>query len=207
MKKTSILLLAAIFLFSACTKESKTVNNPAAKASFSNNFTPLVTQPGYTDMVLQTRQPGENFDTYGAYWNNCLIKAKGPLYYDMVKYPNLVNGVPVIPAEISTYDGTSRIGWVNSASDGVDFEVTQSYLGGLPSTSFQFDYDTYVNAWSAWASGGEIGTEPTLTGTLATTHPRRRYQNIYRQIYQSNNGLWFSYCPGKLPNAPKTIGP
>ena len=204
-------MLVAIFLFSACSKETQTTN----KTNFSNNFTSVVTQPSYTDMVLQPRQPGENFDTYEAYWNNCLIKATGPLYYDMVKYPGLLNGVPVIPNEISTYDGTSRIGWLDTPTDGVGFEVTQTYLGGLPSTGYQTDFNAYTDLWRTWVNqffnGQNPGPEPTLASTIKTSYSGPASQITYTgKFIRVTTGSGLAIAPVSYPlpqkqSVPKVI--
>jgi hypothetical protein len=118
----------------------------------------------------------------------------------LVKYPTLVNGVPVVMSNISTYDGTSWLTAVNTGNDGNVFEVTQVYLGGLPSTGFQVDYDTYIQDWTTYFLNGSIGPAPQLSVVLKTTYSAGGNQQTFTgKLIRVTTGSNLAIAPVTYP--------
>ena len=181
MKRNYLLSLFVIAGLFACNKNDNTPVRLTPKTATALKVTPNIAQPLYTVMNLAPRQPGENFDTYFLYWNGCLIKVTGPISYNYDVYPVITDGIPVVSSRLVTYDGTSFVNFVNSGTDGNVFEISQIFLGGVPSAGFTADYDSYVTAWDNWASSGSSGAEPSLSVTMKTTYTAQGgIKNIYR---------------------------
>ncbi|MGN6640945.1 MAG: hypothetical protein ACTHJ8_18690 [Mucilaginibacter sp.] len=87
-------------------------------------------------------------NTYQAIWHGVGVQVSGVLSYDMVKYPTVVNGIPVLTAttSITTYGVYSWLDSHDDSPDGNVFAVFVPILGGLPSTQFDVDYDSYISA-------------------------------------------------------------
>ncbi|MEB0263795.1 MULTISPECIES: hypothetical protein [unclassified Mucilaginibacter] len=180
MKNKKILFaMATLFVLISCQKEKavKTVVPDQTQATI--NKIKVMANVDYVELQLMTRQLGESFDTYTATYNGCAIKLIGPGSYDFRKYPNLVNGVPVVAASLSTTDGTSFIQTVNSGVDGNVFEVTQGYMGGLPTTSFVGDFKTYLTALSTWLQSNSTGGQPLLGSYVSTSYSGPGYSKTY----------------------------
>ena len=157
MKKNLILSLALLLGLTACQKENKTttVLPGSSKPSFGEKHLSLA--PAYSDMTLNSD------GSYSILWNNCLIRVNH-ISWDQVKYPTLVNGVPVMAEEISTYDGTSGIGWDNTGLSGSVFVATQRYasLTTMNMDAFISDLKSYNTAVYTWMDGGQLGTRPNI---------------------------------------------
>jgi hypothetical protein len=171
MKKQLILTSFIVLSLAACTKDKSAVSSLTSKSGLTNSkVNTRVIQPTYMDMTYVPPAAGQTYGHYFAQWNDCGIQVTEPLSWDFIKYPNLINGVPVVASNLTTYDGTSSVVVVNAGVDGNVFEVTQVYLGGLPSTGFQTDYDKYIQSWDTYYSNGGTGTEPQLSVMLNTSY-------------------------------------
>jgi hypothetical protein len=101
--------------------------------------------------------------SYTAYWNDCLIRVTNPAW-DQVKYPTLVNGVPVLAGSLNTYDGTSSVDVANSGFDGNVFQVTQIYVSLITfnTDAFNSDLSSYDSSLQTWMNNGQTGTRPNI---------------------------------------------
>ncbi len=174
MKKPLIITMIMLLGLSACQKEASNVKsvsaNEALTSASKKNLGTAVTQSQLVPMSLIARQPGETFDTYEAIYNGVGVKVTGPLSYDFVKYPAITDGIPVFGNVMSTYGVDAWLDYFNSGPDGNVFEVAAPTLGGLPSTGFVSDYDSYIAAYNTWFFNGGTGVAPTLATSLKTTY-------------------------------------
>lgn len=148
--------------FSSCQKDSfkpATTSNPTPDKVKTNSLDP---QNYYADLVLQTRKPGENFDTYATIFNGVRVIVTGSPSWNTVMYPNLQNGVPTAGAGVSTDFGTnsfvSPIGTYGTSSksiqDGDAFVIVQGQLGYFNASAFQADIDNFNFAFDVFVSTG-----------------------------------------------------
>src|ERR1700744_4680816 len=147
MKKHLSLALLMLLGLASCQKQSTNEKNVPAQGDRT-----LVVQPPAV-VIMNLVAP----DTYEGYYNGSGIKVTGPLYYDRVKYPTVVDGIPVVANLMDTYDGASVLTTVTSNTEGNAFAVSVPILGGIPSSGFQTDFNTYLTTWNTWATTGQSG--------------------------------------------------
>ncbi|MGN6181850.1 MAG: hypothetical protein ACTHNW_21900 [Mucilaginibacter sp.] len=161
MKKKFTLLVCMIAILASCQKENQktSVSSPAL------NKKHLSLAPMYTDMTLNSD------GSYTAYWNSCLIRVTSPAW-DLVKYPALVNGVPVLAGSLTTFDGTSSIDVVNSGFAGNVFQVTQVFMSltSFDVDGFNSDLAKYDSAFNTWIDNGQTGTRPDITSYIKDSY-------------------------------------
>lgn len=153
----------------ACQKESNNTSTPKPAATkIALKSKSLVAQgPSYTDMSLVSP------NTYQAIWHGVGVQVTGDISYDMVKYPTLVNGIPVLVSttNISTYGTYAWLDSHDGSPDGNVFAVCVPILGGLPSPQFDTDYNSFTIAVNNWATGGgDPSTTPILNTYVQTSY-------------------------------------
>ncbi|MEO7213126.1 hypothetical protein [Mucilaginibacter sp.] len=161
MKKHLTLSLSILLGLAACKKDAK-VSTPKVTPATGTHKTVNTVMPDYVDLTLIPRAPGQDFDTYRGYWNDCGIEVRGPVIYNTQKYPTLVNGVPVSTMSLTTYDGNSTVNYSNTGPDGSVFAVTQMYMGSTDFAQFHTDVKAYLQASDDYFAGGLQGAPPIL---------------------------------------------
>jgi hypothetical protein len=170
-------MISALMLLSltACQKESNQTQIVPSSKMATGLMTPAVNQP---PAVVIMNLVGTN--TYQGYFHGSGIQITGPVAYDDVKYPTVVDGIPAFVESMSTYDGASVLTSENSGTEGNVFSVSVPILGGLPSTGFQTDFDSYSAAWNTWADGDmSNSTMPLLQSYLKTSYSQVGHSITY----------------------------
>jgi hypothetical protein len=167
-----LLLMAG---FSSCRKDSfKPVND---ESSTSKNTKVNVVQPTYTyaDLILQPRQPGENFDTYKGIWSGQEVKVIGTPSWYQAGYPTLVDGAPAFGASYGVYNNAN---FITSYTVGAqDFFTLSIGAISLPNiTALRSDLDSYSNAIDIWVAKSSVD---------ADFYPNNPYPNPYDYIKNS----------------------
>lgn len=208
MKKNLILSLCVLVGLAACQKENKGVTSNTSKAKFnltSNHDVSL--PPAYTDLTLMPD------GSYEGYWNSCGIKITGNPAWDELKYPSLVNGVPVTAVNFSTYDGSSSIDYVNSGADGNVFQVSQIQvsLSEFNASGFNSDLGTYWGALDTWVSGGQVGTAPAIgtyvKDTYTTTVGGNQVKTYTGKLIRVTTGSHLAIATQSYPLPTATVVP
>ncbi len=151
----------------ACQKENKGVTSaPKVKLTAKHDAS---LPPAYTDLTLMSD------GSYEGVWNACGIRVTNPAW-DQVKYPSLVNGVPVTAESMTTYDGSSSIDAANTGTSGNVFQVSK-IIGSLVytafnSTDFHSGISNYSAAVKAWISGGQHGAVPDISTYILDTYTK-----------------------------------
>ena len=174
MKKNLTFSLLMLLGLVACQKESTNVNNASTQQLSTGLMTPASTQPPNL-VIMNLVSP----NVWEGYYNGSGVKVTGPLYYDMVKYPTVVDGISVVANEISTYDGASVITEVTSNTEGNAFAVSVPVLGGTPSPGFQTDFNNYMTLWNTWATTGANGVPPLLSASLKPSYTTAGHSVTY----------------------------
>lgn len=183
MKKDLTLFAFMLLGLASCQKESSTNITKPVTSKVAMKSRSLVSQgPSYTDMTLVAP------NTYQAIWNGVGVQVTGVLSYDMVKYPTVVNGIPVLTAttNITTYGPYAWLDSHNDSPDGNVFAVCVPILGGLPSPQFETDYNSYNASWEAFAQAmasypgyGTPPSVPVLGNYVATTYSGEGHSITY----------------------------
>jgi hypothetical protein len=165
MKKNLVLSLFMLTGLAACQKESSNVKTSTASNLNASIMKPAVgTQPSVAAMTLVAP------NTYQALWHGIGVQLMYPAY-DRVKYPTVVDGIPVYAETMSVYGSVAAVvNGVSTSGAGNVFSVWVPILGGLPSPSFQSDADSYMQLWNNWFAAGSAGAEPQLASNVQTSY-------------------------------------
>lgn len=149
--------------FSSCQKDSfkpAATSNPTPVKVKTNTTNPTYR---YVDLVLQPRQPGENFDTYTAQgYGPAPIIVTGTPSWNSDMYPVLQNGVPGVQSGISAATGYNS-SVVNDPSSG-SFVMTTGTYTGFNAALFRSDVGSYNTAEATYEKQFLSGQVP--AGTL-----------------------------------------
>lgn len=213
MKKTLMAAMAIVAItFGACKKDLNTQTAQEPKSATSKLKTNVATPSYYySDLTLQPRQPGENFDTYTANFGLAVIKVTGSPSWDTNAYPDLVNGVPTAGAGIAAAPGYNAYVTIGNTSGAIGqdvFTVSVGVLGSFDAVKFQSDMSKYRDARNAYEKDPDNKPNPLIWDYVSGPYTTQsNVVNTVGKLIRVTTGSHWAIASIDYPVPPKTIIP